>query len=84
MIDDLRRRRSRPGGQWRARGVRLLAAEPDARTSKVIITVPSFDTAVTRALTAAYGDDWVSVVPSSARYRPLAAVKAPSARMGTR
>jgi hypothetical protein len=70
--------------RWRARGVHLLTAEPDARTSKVMITVLPFGTAVTGALTAAYGEDWVSVVPPSAPYRPLAAVKAPSARMGTR
>jgi hypothetical protein len=57
--------------QWRARGVHLSAADPDAAASKVLVTLLAYRAAATNALTAAYGDDWVSVVPSSARYIPL-------------
>jgi hypothetical protein len=57
-------------GQWRARGVRL-SVHPDAAASKVIVTVLPYRRAVAEALTAAYGHDWISVVPSSARYIPL-------------
>jgi hypothetical protein len=57
--------------QWRAHGVRL-SADPDAAASKVIVTVlPPYRQAAAEALTAAYGHDWISVVPSSARYIPL-------------
>jgi hypothetical protein len=58
-------------GRWRARGVHLGTAGPDAPASKVIITLANYHPAAVDALTAAYGDDWISVVPSSARYVPL-------------
>ena len=64
QIEDARR-------QWRARGVHLGTADPDPAASKVIVTVANYDPAAVRALTDAYGDDWISVVPSSARYVPL-------------
>jgi hypothetical protein len=57
--------------QWRARGVHLSAADPDAPASKVIVTLLAYSTAAANALTAAYGHDWISVVPSPARYIPL-------------
>ena len=57
--------------QWRARGVRLGTADPDAAASKVIVTMANYRPAAASALRAAYGDDWVSVVPSTARYVPL-------------
>ena len=59
--------------QWRARGIHLGTAGPDAAASKVIVTVANYHPAAASALTAAYGDDWVSVVPSRARYVPLGA-----------
>jgi hypothetical protein len=59
--------------QWRARGVLLGTAQPDAAASKVIITPMPFDPAAVSALTATYGADWVSVIPSTARYAPLQA-----------
>jgi hypothetical protein len=57
--------------QWRARGI-YLSASADAPTSKVIIALRPYRPAAAAALTAAYGDDWTSVIPSSARYKPLA------------
>jgi hypothetical protein len=56
--------------QWRARGIYLSAAA-DAPTSKVIIALRPYRPAAVAALTAAYGEDWVQVVPSPARYLPL-------------
>ena len=56
---------------WRARGIRLGTAEPDAATSKVIVTLADYRPSAASAVTAAYGDDWISVVPSPARYFPL-------------
>ncbi|MGH3201016.1 MAG: hypothetical protein ACRDOA_01515 [Streptosporangiaceae bacterium] len=60
-------------GQWRARGVHIGTADPDAAASKVIITLANHHPAAASALRASYGDDWISVVSSSARYIPLAA-----------
>jgi len=57
--------------QWRSRGVQLSGADPDAAASKVIVTVRAYRPAAAGALTAVYGDDWISVVPSPARYHPL-------------
>jgi hypothetical protein len=57
--------------RWRARGVHLVAADPDAAASKVTVTLLAYRTAAASALTAAYGHDWISVVPTSARYIPL-------------
>jgi hypothetical protein len=58
-------------GHWRARGIRLGTVGPDAAASKVIVTLPNHHPAAVTALTAAYGDDRISVVPSRARYVPL-------------
>jgi hypothetical protein len=58
-------------GHWRARGAHLGTAAPDAAASRVIVTLANYRPAATGALTAAYGGDWISVVPSSARYVPL-------------
>jgi hypothetical protein len=63
--------------QWRARGVRLGTADPDAATSKVIVTLADHHLAAARALTDTYGDDWISVVPSVVRYRPLGSLSTP-------
>jgi hypothetical protein len=57
--------------RWRARGVHLSAAEPDAAASKVIVALPAYRAVAADALTAAYGDEWIRVVPSSARAIPL-------------
>jgi hypothetical protein len=57
--------------RWRTRGVHVSAAEPDAAASKVIVTLPAHGAAAADALTAAYRDEWIRVVPSSARYIPL-------------
>jgi hypothetical protein len=46
-------------------------AAPDAAASKVTITLVNYRPAAAGALLAAYGEDWISVVPSSARYVPL-------------
>jgi hypothetical protein len=57
--------------RWRARGIHVSAAAPDAGTSKVIVSLPACREEAANALIAAYGDDWISVVPASARYIPL-------------
>jgi hypothetical protein len=58
--------------EWRARGVHLGTADPDAAASKVIITLRPYSPAAATALTAAYADDWICVVASKARAIPLA------------
>ncbi len=42
-------------------------------TSKVVVTLLPYRGAAADALTAAYGHDWISVVPSTSRYVPLTA-----------
>jgi hypothetical protein len=59
--------------QWRARGIHVGTSEPGAAASKVIVTLANYDPTAAGALRAAYGDDWISVVPSRARYLPLEA-----------
>ena len=69
-LDTLTRTIEAAKNQWRARGIRLSAA-PDATASKVIVSLLPYVRAAADAVTAAYGPDWVSVVPSQARYVPL-------------
>jgi hypothetical protein len=52
--------------------VHLVAADPDAAASKVTVTLRAYRMAAASALIAAYGHDWISVAPTSARYIPLA------------
>jgi hypothetical protein len=70
-LDALALRVEEARDQWRAQGIHLLAADPDAAASKAIVTLRGYRTAAASALTAAYGRDWISVVPSSARWIPL-------------
>ena len=70
-LDALARKIDDAKAQWRSRGIRLGTAEPDPAASKVIITLKPFDPNAVSALTAAYGADWISVTPSTARYVPL-------------
>ena len=49
-----------------------LTARLSARKAiTMTITLANYRPAAAGALTAAYGGDWISVVPSSARYVPL-------------
>ena len=43
----------------------------DRPIAKWTITLVNYRPVAAGALLAAYGDDWISVVPSSARYVPL-------------
>lgn len=56
---------------WRDRGADVSTAEPDAAASKVVVTLLGYHAAAASALATAYGHDWISAVPSSARYVPL-------------
>ena len=58
-------------GQWRARGIHIGTAAPDAAVSKVIVTLRTYRPAAAATLTDAYGDAWISVVASRARSIPL-------------
>lgn len=56
---------------WRDRGAELSTAEPNAAASKVMVTLLDYHAAAASSMTSAYGHDWISVEPSSARYVPL-------------
>lgn len=70
-LNALARRIESASGRWRARGLHLLAADPDAAASKVTVTVRGDHAAAAGALTDAYGHEWIRVVPSQAGYVPL-------------